>query len=301
SLGVFIGHRREVIRRRSEFDLEKARERAHILEGLLKALDLLDEVIAAIRGSESAEAAKTALQAAPFELSERQAQAVLDMQLRRLAQLEASRIQQEYDELQKFIDYLVDLLAHPEKIDALIKEDGASLKEKYGDERRTQVFDSPVEDIAEEDLVAHANVVVTLSDRGYMKRVPLDAYRIQRRGGRGVTGQAVREEDAIRHLLVTDTHASLLLFTDSGKVFSLKAYEVPEASRQARGIPVPNLVSLEGEDRVTAIVSIADFNRDSMILCTEQGTVKRTPLVEFASVRRPGLIAMRLDEGDRLI
>ena len=301
SLRVFIEHRREVIRRRSEFDLDKARERAHILEGLLKALDLLDQVIAAIRASASAEAAKAALQAAPFELSDRQAQAVLDMQLRRLAQLEASRIQQEYDELQKFIEYLIDLLEHPEKIDALIKEDGADLKEKYGDERRTQVFDSPVEDIAEEDLVAHANVVVTLSDRGYMKRVPLDAYRIQRRGGRGVTGQAVREEDAIRHLLVTDTHASLLLFTDSGKVFSLKAYEVPEASRQARGIPVPNLVSVEGEDRITAIVSIADFNRDSMILCTEQGTVKRTPLSEFESVRRPGLIAMRLDEGDRLI
>jgi DNA gyrase subunit A len=258
-------------------------------------------VIAAIRAAASADAAKTALQAAPFDLSERQAQAVLDMQLRRLAQLEASRIQQEFDELMKFIDYLVDLLAHPEKIDALIKEDCADLKETYGDERRTQVFDSPVEDISEEDLVAHAQTVVTISDRGYMKRVPLDAYRIQRRGGRGVTGQAVREEDAIRHLIVTDTHASLLLFTDSGKVFSLKAYEVPEASRQARGIPVPNLVAVENEDRITAIVSITDFNRDSMILCTEQGTVKRTPLEEFASVRRPGLIAMRLDDGDRLI
>ncbi|MCB0790006.1 MAG: DNA gyrase subunit A, partial [Flavobacteriales bacterium] len=222
----------------------KARERAHILEGLLKALDLLDQVIATIRASESADAAKTALQAAPFDLSERQAQAVLDMQLRRLAQLEAGKIQAEYEELQKFIEYLVDLLEHPEKIDALIKEDGADLKEKYGDERRTQVFDSAVDDIAEEDLVAHANVVVTLSDRGYMKRVPLDAYRLQRRGGRGITGQTVREEDAIRHLIVADTHSSLLLFTDSGKVFSLKAYEVPEASRQARGIPVPNLVSM---------------------------------------------------------
>ncbi|MCB0818839.1 MAG: DNA gyrase subunit A, partial [Flavobacteriales bacterium] len=202
-----------------------------------KALDLLDQVIATIRASESADAAKTALQAAPFDLSERQAQAVLDMQLRRLAQLEAGKIQAEYEELQKFIEYLVDLLEHPEKIDALIKEDGADLKEKYGDERRTQVFDSAVDDIAEEDLVAHANVVVTLSDRGYMKRVPLDAYRLQRRGGRGITGQTVREEDAIRHLIVADTHSSLLLFTDSGKVFSLKAYEVPEASRQARGIP----------------------------------------------------------------
>ncbi|MDA0814953.1 MAG: DNA gyrase subunit A [Chloroflexi bacterium] len=301
ALRAFIGHRREVIRRRSEFDLEKARERAHILEGLLKALDLLDEVIAAIRAAESADAAKTALQAAPFDLSERQAQAVLDMQLRRLAQLESSRILAEYEELQKFIDYLVDLLDHPEKIDDLIKEDCLELKEKYGDERRTQVFDSPVEDIAEEDLVAHANVVVTLSDRGYMKRVPVDTYRLQRRGGRGVTGQAVRDEDDVRHLIVCDTHDSLLLFTDNGKVFSLKSYEVPEASRQARGIPVPNLVSMEAEDRVTAIVAVRDFDRDSMVLVTEQGTVKRTPLSEFASVRRAGLIAMRLDDGDRLI
>ncbi|MEX2031875.1 MAG: DNA gyrase subunit A [Dehalococcoidia bacterium] len=301
SLTAFINHRREVIRRRSEFDLEKARERAHILEGLLKALDLLDQVIAAIRGAASADAAKTALQAAPFDLSERQAQAVLDMQLRRLAQLEASRIQQEYDELQKFIDYLVDLLEHPEKIDSLIKDDCIDLVEKYGDERRTIVYDSPVEDISDEDLVAHANVVVTLSDRGYMKRVPVDAYRLQGRGGRGVQGQAVREEDAIRQLTVCDTHDSLLLFTAGGKVYSLKSYEVPEASRQARGIPVVNLVSIEGEDRVTAVVAVRDFNRDSMILATEQGVVKRTPLQEFESVRRPGLIAMRLDDGDRLI
>ncbi len=298
---AFIGHRREVIRRRSEFDLEKARERAHILEGLLKALDLLDQVIAAIRGSASAEAAKAALQAAPFDLSERQAQAVLDMQLRRLAQLEASKIQQEYDELMKFIDYLVDLLAHPEKIDALIQEDCADLKEKYGDDRRTQVLDQEVGDISEEDLVAHANVVVTISDRGYMKRVPLDAYRLQRRGGRGVTGQTIREEDAVRHLIVCDTHDSLLLFTAEGKVYSLKSYEVPEASRQARGIPVVNLVSIEQQDRVTAVVAVREFGRDSMILATEQGVVKRTPLKEFESVRRPGLIAMRLDDGDRLI
>ncbi|MCK9487340.1 MAG: DNA gyrase subunit A [Dehalococcoidia bacterium] len=301
AINAFIDHRREVIRRRSEFDLEKARERAHILEGLLKALDLLDQVIATIRASESAEAAKAALQAAPFDLSDRQAQAVLDMQLRRLAQLEASKIQQEYDELMKFIDYLVDLLEHPEKIDALIKEDCADLKEKYGDERRTQVFDQEVGDISEEDLVAHANVVVTISDRGYMKRVPLDAYRLQQRGGRGVTGQAIREEDAVRHLIVADTHDSLLLFTAEGKVYSLKSYEVPEASRQARGIPVVNLVSMEPQDRVTAVVAVRDFGRDSMILATEQGVVKRTPLSEFESVRRPGLIAMRLDEGDRLI
>ncbi|MDA0269794.1 MAG: DNA gyrase subunit A [Chloroflexi bacterium] len=301
SLNAFIEHRRVVIRRRSEFDLEKARDRAHILEGLLKALDLLDLVIAAIRASASAEAAKTALIAAPFELSDRQAQAVLDMQLRRLAQLEAQKIQAEYQELMEFIAYLVDLLEHPEKIDALIKTDCADLKEKYGDARRTQVFPQAVEDISDEDLVAHQQVVVTISDRGYMKRVPLETYRVQRRGGRGITGQTVREEDAIRHLTVCDTHDSLLMFTDSGKIFSLKTYEVPEGSRTARGIPAVNLVSLEQGDRVTAVVAINDFKRDAMLLATERGIVKRTPLQEFESVRRAGLIAMRLDDGDRLV
>jgi DNA gyrase subunit A len=301
ALNAFIEHRREVIRRRSEFDLEKARDRAHILEGLLKALSLLDLVIQTIRASASAEAAKTALMAAPFELSDRQAQAVLDMQLRRLAQLESQKIQAEYAELMEFINYLVDLLEHPEKIDALIKADCVELKEKYGDARRTQVFAAAVDDISEEDLVAHGQVVVTLSDRGYMKRVPLTTYRVQRRGGRGITGQTVREEDAIRHLTVCDTHDSLLLFTDSGKVFSLKTYEVPEGSRTARGIPVVNLVSMEAGDRVTAVVAVNDFGRDSMLMVTERGIVKRTPLKEFESVRKPGLIAMRLDDGDRLV
>jgi len=301
ALSAFIEHRREVIRRRSEFDLEKARDRAHILEGLLKALSLLDLVIQTIRASASAEAAKTALMAAPFELSDRQAQAVLDMQLRRLAQLESQKIQAEYAELMEFINYLVDLLEHPEKIDALIKADCVELKEKYGDARRTQVFAAAVDDISEEDLVAHGQVVVTLSDRGYMKRVPLTTYRVQRRGGRGITGQTVREEDAIRHLTVCDTHDSLLLFTDSGKVFSLKTYEVPEGSRTARGIPVVNLVSMEAGDRVTAVVAVNDFGRDSMLMVTERGIVKRTPLKEFESVRKPGLIAMRLDDGDRLV
>ncbi|GMU39637.1 MAG: DNA gyrase subunit A [Chloroflexota bacterium] len=301
ALSAFIDHRREVIRRRSEFDLEKARDRAHILEGLLKALSLLDLVIQTIRASASAEAAKAALMGNPFDLSDRQAQAVLDMQLRRLAQLESQRIQAEYQELMEFIAYLVDLLEHPEKIDALIKVDCAELKEKYGDARRTQVFSAAVDDISEEDLVAHQQVVVTVSDRGYIKRVPLTTYRVQRRGGRGITGQTVREEDAVRHLTVCDTHDSLLLFTDSGKVFSLKTYEVPEASRTARGIPVVNLVSMEAGDRVTAVVAVGDFNRDSMLLVTERGIVKRTPLKEFESVRRPGLIAMRLDEGDRLV
>ena len=301
ALHAFIDHRRIVIRRRSEFDLEKAQERAHILEGLLKALDLLDEVIAAIRESESADAAKTALQADPFELSERQAQAVLDMQLRRLAALERQRIIDEHAELVELIAYLEDLLANPEKIDGLIKEDCDDLVENYGDDRRTQIFEPQVEDISDEDLVPHQQVVVTISDRGYMKRVPLETYRIQRRGGRGIAGAPVREEDAVNHLIVCDTHASLLLFTQRGRVYSLKGYEVPEATRQARGIPVVNLIEMEPEDRVTTVVVVTDFTRDSMIVATALGDVKRTPLEQFASVRRAGLIAMNLKDGDHLV
>ena len=229
ALQAFIDHRREVIRRRSEFDLEKARERAHILEGLLKALEDLDRVIAAIRRARSAESAKTALQRRPFGLSERQAQAVLDMQLRRLARLEREQIENEHRELSERIAYLDDLLANPEKIDGLIKEDCEQLKQQYGDERRTQVFDQPVDDISEEDLVAHQEIVVTISDRGYMKRVPLETYRTQHRGGRGVTGMGTREEDAVRHMIVCDTHDSLLLFTHTGRVYSLRGYETPRA------------------------------------------------------------------------
>ena len=301
ALQAFIDHRREVIRRRSEFDREKALERAHILEGLLTALDDLDRIIAAIRGATSAETAKTALQRRPFGLSERQAQAVLDMQLRRLAQLEREQIESEHRELSERIAYLEDLLAHPDKIDDLIRDDCERLKEQYGDARRTQVFEQAVGDISEEDLVAHQEIVVTISDRGYMKRVPLETYRTQNRGGRGITGMGTREEDAVRHMIVCDTHDSLLLFAQSGKVYSLKGYEVPEGSRQAGGIPVVNLVELDASDRVTAVVVVRDFARDSMLLATARGEVKRTPLTQFASVRRAGLIAMRLDRGDELM
>ena len=301
ALEAFIDHRREVIRRRSEFDLEKARERAHILEGLLMALGQLDAVIAAIRASESADAAKTALMAEPFELSDRQAQAVLDMQLRRLAALERQRIESEHAELVEQIAYLEDLLASPEKIDALIKDDCAELRDKYGDARRTQVFAPQVEDISDEDLVPHQAVVVTISDRGYMKRVPLETYRLQGRGGRGVTGAPTREEDAVNHLVVCDTHDSLLFFTQRGRVYSLKGYEVPEATRQARGIPVVNLIEIEDGDQVTAMVVVHDFSRDSMVVATANGEVKRTPLDQFESVRRAGLIAMNLKRGDHLV
>ena len=223
------------------------------------------------------------------------------MQLRRLAALEQQRIVDEHAELMGQIAYLEDLLAHPEKIDALIQDDCRELKADYGDERRTQVFAPPVDEISDEDLVPHQQVAVTISDRGYMKRVPLETYRLQGRGGRGVTGAPTREEDAVNHLVVCDTHDSLLLFTQRGRVYSLKGYEVPEGKRQARGIPVVNLVEVEDGDRVTAMVVVADFSRDSMVVATLHGDVKRTPLDQFESVRRAGLIAMNLKDGDQLV
>ena len=307
ALEAFIDHRREVIRRRSEFDLQKAEERAEILDGLLKAIEQLDWVIATIRASESADAAKTALMAGPEAdagepwLSERQAQAVLDMQLRRLAALERQRIEDEHAELAEQIAWLRDLLANPEKIDGLIKDDCAELKEQYGDARLTRAFAQPADEISADDLVPHQRIVVTISDAGYMKRVPLETYRRQRRGGRGITGAPTRDEDAANHLVVCDTHDSLLLFTQQGRVYSLRGYEAPEATRQARGIPVVNLVEMEATDRVTGVVVVADFSRDSMVLATAGGDVKRTPLEQFESVRRAGLIAMKLKRGDSLI
>ena len=319
ALQAFIEHRREVITRRSEFDLEKAQDRAHVLDGLLKAIDRLDEVIAVIRNSASADAAKTVLMGGefdwravpafaaeadriePFDLSDRQAQAVLDMQLRRLAALEQQRIVDEHAELMEQIAYLEDLLANPGKIDALIQDDCRELMADYGDDRRTQVFAPPVDEISDEDLVPHQQIVVTISDRGYMKRVPLETYRLQGRGGRGVTGAPTREEDAVNHLVVCDTHDSLLFFTQRGRVYSLKGYEVPEGKRQARGIPVVNLIELEDGDLVTAMVVVTDFSRDSMVVATARGDVKRTPLDQFESVRRAGLIAMNLKDGDQLV
>jgi len=301
ALEAFIRHRREVIRRRSEFDLEKARDRAHILEGLLKAIELLDLIIATIRASESADAAKTALMGTPFDLSDRQAQAVLDMQLRRLAALERQRIENEHAELQATIADLEDLLAHPHRVDEAIRADCTDLKAKYGDARRTMVNIQGVGEMADEDLIPRQRIVVTISDRGYMKRVPLETYRPQGRGGRGITGMATREEDAVNHLMVCDTHDSLLLFTLRGRVYSIKGYEVPEASRQARGVPVVNIVEIEPDDRVTAVVGVQSFEHNSMILATAHGEVKRTPLNQFESVRRSGLIAMDLPDGDELI
>ncbi|HLF71875.1 MAG TPA: DNA gyrase subunit A, partial [Dehalococcoidia bacterium] len=301
ALEHYLEFRREVIRRRTEFELEKAKDRAHVLEGLLKAIDNLDAVIAAIRASDSAEDARVRLQAAPFDLTERQAQAVLDMQLRRLAALERQKIEEEYNELIQQINYLEDLLANPRKIDFLIKEEAAEMKTKYGNERRTQIVEQEIEDFSEEDLIPHQEVLVTLTNRGYIKRVPLETYRPQRRGGRGVTGMNVREEDAIRRLLVADTHDNILFFTDRGRVFQLKAHDIADSSRTARGTPLVNLIEIDTGELVTAVVSTASFDTDFMLLATKKGEIKKTSLKEFASVRRAGLIAMNLEADDELV
>ena len=300
ALEAYLDHRRVVVRRRSEFDLEKAKERAHILEGLLKAIDQLDAIIAAIRASASADAARTRLQQDPFALSERQAQAVLDMQLRRLAALERQRLQDEYAALIQEINYLEDLLANPRKMDFQIKEEALEMKKLHSNERRTQIVDQELEDFNEEDLIAHQEVVISLTNRGYIKRLPLETYRPQRRGGRGVTGMGVREADAIRRMFVADTHDYLLFFTDRGRVFQLRAHEVPDSSRQARGTPLINLIEIESNELVTAVVATPTFDKDYMLLATRKGEIKKTPLKEFESVRRAGLIAMGLETGDEL-
>jgi len=297
-----IEHRRIVIRRRSEFELKKAQARAHILEGLLKAIDMLDEVIKAIRSSPSADEAKAKLMRAPFGLSDLQAQAVLDMQLRRLARLERDKIQEEYQELIKQISYLEDLLANPRKIDFLIKDDAIQLKEKFGDDRRTLIMEQEPEEFSEEDLVAHQEVVVSLSKRGFIKRIPLSTYRAQRRGGVGIIGMKTRDDDAVRHLVVADTHDRLIFFTDRGRCFQLKAYGIADESRVAKGESIMQLITLDQKERVTAVVlSPAKAEQGFMVVASKQGEVKKTPLKNFDKVRRDGLIAMDLEPDDELV
>ncbi len=300
-LEAYIDHRREVIRRRTEFELAKAHDREHILLGYLIALKDLDAIIRTIRAAASAEDAKEKLMGRPWAMSDRQAQAVLDMQLRRLAQLERAKIEDEYKELMKRIAYLDDLLAHPRKIDLLIRDDMTEVKEKYGDERKTQIVNMSADQISEEDLVAHQEIVVTLSNRGYVKRLPLETYRIQRRGGKGITGMVTREEDAVRRLIVCDTHDNVLFFTERGRVFQSRAYDLPDAKRQAKGIPLVNVIDSEPGEQVTALVTIRDYDKAFMVMATAAGEVKKTPLADFKEVRRNGKIAMDLEAGDEFV
>ena len=298
----YIEFRRKVITRRSQFDLEKAMERAHILEGFRIALNRLNEVIATIRRSQTVETARNNLMK-EFDLTQVQAQAILDMQLRRLAAMERKKIANEYTELLKTIAYLEDLLANPKKIDFLIKEEVGELKSRYGDPRRTEISGEEIWDFSDDDLIPRQQMVVTLSNRGYIKRVATDTYRQQHRGGRGIVGMVTRETDAVRRMLIASTHRNLLFFTDRGRVFRLKCYEIPrESSRTAKGIPIVNLLSIDVKERVTAVIIAPESVEDKFLVsATRNGEVKKTSLSEFSSVRSSGLIAMDLEQGDELV
>jgi DNA gyrase subunit A len=296
-----IEWRQEVITRRTQFELKKAQERAHILEGLKIALDNLDQVISTIRGSRTPESAKSNLRST-FKFSELQAQAILDMRLARLAALERAKIENEYIAVIKEIGYLEDLLAHPQKRYGLIKQDLKELKEKYGDARRTRIAESSSTEFSEEDLIPDLQVLVTITDRGYIKRLPHDTYKRQNRGGKGIIGMVTREMDAVQHMITCNTLDNLLFLTDKGKVYQLKAHEVPDTSRQAKGLPLVNLVSLEPGELVTGLIAVRDFNSDGayLVLATRQGKIKKTPLTDYSAVRSTGIIALNLEPGDSL-
>src|SRR6266704_3370704 len=296
-----INHREVVITRRTRYELAKAEARKHILEGLKIALDNLDAVINTIRQSQSAEAALVNLMQ-QFSLSEEQGKAILDMRLARLAALERGKVEEELRDVLKNINYYYMLLADINEIRKLIKADLLELKEKYGDDRRSDIVEGEAGEFKDEDLIRNEEVVVTLTEKGYIKRLPSNTYCAPRRGGRGVTGMATREDDAVRHLLVTHTHDSLLFFTDRGRVFQLRVYELPDVSRTAKGEHMINLIAIEQRERVTAIVSVPKgVSRDYMIVATKKGEIKKTAMEEFEVVRRSGFIAMDLEEDDELI
>jgi len=302
ALQYYIDFRREVITRRSRFELKGARERAHILEGLKIALDQIDRVIATIRKSETAEKARQSLMT-DFGLSQAQAQAILDMQLRRLANLERRKILDEYTEVLKTIAYLEELLANPRRLLLLIRDEVAGIKSKYGDPRRTEISEQGKLEFHEEDLIPHQRVVVTLSKRGFVKRVPSELYTSQHRGGKGIVGMVTRENDAVRLLVVADTHDNLFFFTNRGKVFRLKCHEIPAgSSRTAKGLAVINLFPIAEGERVTDVVSVPEFTPEAyMLLATRRGEVKKTALDQFTAVRSSGLIAMDVEKGDELV
>ena len=300
ALVVYVEHRVEVLTRRSQFQLSKARERAHILEGLRIALQFLDEVIRTIRSSESAEVARSALME-NFGLSEVQAQAILDMQLRRLAALERQKIEDEYTEVMARIAYLEDLLAHPEKLRALVREDALWLKEKYGDERRTSIAAGTSGDFSEEDLITQDNVLISYSAGAYIKRMPANTFKEQHRGGRGIKGMTTRQEDEVINLLFARTLDHILFFTDKGRVYSSKVYELPEAGRTARGAHMANFLNLQADERVTTMLVVPDFDdAEYVTLITRKARIKRMELNVFSNVRSTGLIAMNLDDNDSL-
>ncbi len=340
ALVIFVEHRREVIRRRSQFDLEKTRARAHILEGLRIALNFLDLVIQIVRSAPDAETAKAQL-IAQLNLSEAQAQAILDMQLRRLAALERQKIEEEYQDCLKTIAYLEDLLAHPHKILALVKEETLKLAERYGDARRTRILADAREDFDEEELIPEREELISITERGYIKRTPADTYRAQSRGGRGVSGMTTKDEDEVIFLLSARTHDTVLFFSDRGRAYALRAFQIPEGDRTAKGVLLMNLIALGEGEKITAALAVPkalmqqvratqseDEETDSVLgdeaelpdletepasssngmeapvptlaLCTRQGKIKRMDLAAFANIRSSGLSCMTLSEGDAL-
>ena len=302
-LADYIAHQKEVVVRRTQFDKDKAEARAHILEGLLIALDHLDEVITIIRNSQTDAEAQAELMAR-FELTERQSQAILDMRLRRLTGLERDKIQNEYDDLLALITDLADILAKPERVIAIIKEELDESKRKFADARRTELMVGEVVSLEDEDLIEEEDIVITLSNKGYIKRLAQDEFRSQKSGGRGVQGTGVNDDDFVRDIVSTSTHDHLYFMTNKGRVYRLKGYEIPEYGRTAKGLPIVNLLKLdEGETIQTVINAKSDEASDNnhLVFVTRQGLVKRTKEAEFKNIRQNGLIALKLREGDELI
>ena len=301
-LGAYIEHQTEVVTRRTIFDKEKAEARAHILEGLLIALDHIDEVIRIIRNSQTDAEAQAELMA-KFKLSERQSQAILDMRLRRLTGLERDKIQSEYDELVALIADLADILAKPERVATIIKEELEEVKRKFGDARRTELMIGEVLSLEDEDLIEETDVLITLSNKGYIKRLDQAEFTAQKRGGRGVQGTGVKDDDFVRELVSTSTHDHLLFFTNKGRVYRLKGYEIPEYGRTAKGLPIVNLLKLDEGESIQTIINVEQDRSDEAYLffTTRKGLVKRTNVAEFSNIRQNGLKALNLRDEDELI
>ena len=301
-LDSYVEHQKEVVTRRTIFDKEKAEARAHILAGLLIALDHIDEVIRIIRNSQTDAEAQAELME-KFDLSERQSQAILDMRLRRLTGLERDKIQAEYDDLLALIADLADILAKPERVAAIIKEELDEVKRKFNDARRTELMVGEVLTLEDEDLIEETDVLITLSNKGYIKRLDQSEFTAQRRGGRGVQGTGVKDDDFVKELVSTSTHDHLLFFTNRGRVYRLKGYEIPEYGRSAKGLPIVNLLKLEEDETIQTVINVAKDQAEQAYLffATEQGVVKRTSVKEFANIRQNGLRAVNLKEEDRLI
>ncbi|MBE6055022.1 MAG: DNA gyrase subunit A, partial [Clostridium sartagoforme] len=299
-LGHYIEFQKEVVTRRTVFELKKAEARAHILEGLKIALDNIDEVINIIRSSKTSEIAKNTLMER-FNLSEKQSQAILEMRLRRLTGLERDKIEEEYAEIMKQIEYLKSILASEEKLLSVIKDELIEIKRKYSDERRTSI-EKVMNEIDIEDLIQEEDVVITLTHSGYIKRILADTYSSQRRGGRGIQAMSTKEDDFVEHVNVTSTHSDVLFFTNKGRVYKLRAYEIPDAGRTAKGTNLINLIAIEPDERIETVLTIADdINEGFLFMATKQGLVKKTPLSEFKNLRKNGLIAINLRDGDELL